>query len=376
MRNNNFLYLDNAATTKPLEAVVALFVESEKENFSNPNSIHALGVLNAKQLQNAKDNILNSFKLKKHKVIFTSSSTEANNLAIKGYCLKYKNRGKHIITTNIEHPSVLECFNQLNEQFGFEITILNVNELGVIEPSKLEEAMRQDTILVSIMAINNEIGSINPIKEIANIVHKYPKANLHVDTTQAIGKIDLNYEDIDMFVVSAHKIHGLKNSGALIYKSSLSFLPLLSGGGQEEGFRSSTVSVSNAKALALAISLVLKEDRNHVLQLRNHLLDGLNKIEGIELNSNEKCSPYIVNFSLLNKKASVVVEDLSNKGIYVSSVSACNSKKEASSYVVKALGKSDVLAHNTIRVSFAKDNTLEEVDTFLKELDNTLRSIR
>ena len=376
MKNNNFIYLDNAATTKPLEAVVALFVESEKENFSNPNSIHALGVLNANQLQKSRESILNSFKLKKHKVIFTSSSTEANNLAIKGYCLKYSNRGKHIITSNIEHPSVLECFNQLKEQFGFEVTILNVNEKGIVEPSKLLEAMRQDTILVSIMALNNEIGSINPIKEIAEIVHKFPKANLHVDTTQAIGKIDLDYSNIDMFVVSAHKIHGLKNSGALIYKSSLSFLPLLNGGGQEEGFRSSTVSVSNARALALAISLSLKEDRAKIKELRNRLVDGLKDIEDIELNSNEDCSPYIVNFSLKNKKASVVVESLSNKGIYVSSVSACNSKKEASSYVVKAIGKSDLLAHNTVRVSFSKDNTIEDVDIFLSELNNTLRSIR
>lgn len=376
MKNNNFIYLDNAATTKPLEAVVALFVESEKENFSNPNSIHALGVLNANQLQKSRESILNSFKLKKHKVIFTSSSTEANNLAIKGYCLKYSNRGKHIITSNIEHPSVLECFNQLKEQFGFEVTILNVNEKGIVEPSKLLEAMRQDTILVSIMALNNEIGSINPIKEIAEIVHKFPKANLHVDTTQAIGKIDLDYSNIDMFVVSAHKIHGLKNSGALIYKSSLSFLPLLNGGGQEEGFRSSTVSVSNARALDLAISLSLKEDRAKINELRNRLVDGLKDIEGIELNSNKECSPYIINFSLKNKKASVVVESLSNKGIYVSSVSACNSKKEASSYVVKAIGKSDLLAHNTVRVSFSKDNTIEDVDIFLSELNNTLRSIR
>lgn len=376
MKNNNFIYLDNAATTKPLEAVVALFVESEKENFSNPNSIHALGVLNANQLQKSRESILHSFKLKRHKVIFTSSSTEANNLAIKGYCLKYSNRGKHIITSNIEHPSVLECFNQLKEQFGFEVTILNVNEKGIVEPSKLLEAMRQDTILVSIMALNNEIGSINPIKEIAEIVHKFPKANLHVDTTQAIGKIDLDYSNIDMFVVSAHKIHGLKNSGALIYKSSLSFLPLLSGGGQEEGFRSSTVSVSNARALDLAISLSLKEDRTKIGELRNRLVDGLKDIEGVELNSNKECSPYIINFSLKNKKASVVVESLSNKGIYVSSVSACNSKKEASSYVVKAIGKSDLLAHNTVRVSFSKDNTIEDVDIFLSELNNTLRSIR
>ena len=376
MKNNKIIYLDNAATTKVNDEVVALFVEFEKENFGNPNSIHALGIKNAKNVQTAKESILNSFKLKKHKVILTSSSTEANNLAIKGYCLNYSNRGKHIITTNIEHPSVLECFYQLRDKFGFEVTILKVNEKGVVSAKQVLEAMRNDTILVSVMALNNEIGSINPIKEIAEVVHKFPKANLHVDTTQAIGKLDLDYSSIDMFVVSAHKIHGLKGSGALIYKSNLSFLPLLSGGGQEDGFRSSTVSPANAKAIALAIKLALQEDNKPIYELRNKLLEGLKAIDGIELNSNEDCSPYIVNFSLTKKKASVVVEDLSNKGIYISSVSACNSKKEASSYVVEALGKNSTLSHNTLRVSFSKDNTLEDVEIFLDELKSTLESIR
>lgn len=374
--NNKIVYLDNAATTKVSEEVVALFVNSEKDNFANPNSIHALGIKNAKRVQIAKENILKSFRLTKHRVILTSSATEANNLAIKGYCLKYANRGKHIITTNIEHLSVLECFNQLKDQFGYKITVLEVNSKGCVSASQIKEAMDKDTILVSVMALNNEIGSINPINEIADVVHAFPKANLHVDTTQAIGKIDLDYSKIDMFVVSSHKIHGLKGSGALIYKSSLSFLPLLSGGGQEDGFRSSTVSVANAETIALAINNALKEDRNAIKDLRNKLVEGLSKIDGIELNSDEDCSSYIVNFSLSKKKASVVVEDLSNKGIYVSSVSACNSKKEPYSYVVKALGKSDALAHNTIRVSFSKDNTSEDVELFLKELKNTLEAIR
>ena len=376
MKNNNIIYLDNAATTKVKDEVVALFVETEKDNFANPNSIHALGVYNAKKIDNARGSILSSFKLKRHKVIFTSSSTEANNLAIKGYCLNYQNRGKHIITTNIEHPSVLECFKQLKDKFGFDVTILPVNSKGAISPKQVEDAMRKDTVLVSIMAVNNEIGSINPINEIADVVHKYPKANLHVDTTQAIGKIKLDYDKLDMFVVSSHKIGGLKGSGAFIYKSSLSFLPLLSGGGQEDGFRSSTVSIANAVTIAKAINLALKEDTSKAKELKKHLIDGLKDIPGIELNSDEDCSPYIVNFSLLDKKASVVVEDLSNKGIYVSSVSACNSKKEASSYVVKALGRDDKLAHNTLRVSFSNENTLEEVDIFLEELKQTLESIR
>ena len=337
--NNKIVYLDNAATTQVSDEVVALFVEIEKNNFANPNSIHALGVKNAKSVQIAKENILKSFRLNKHKVILTSSATEANNLAIKGYCLKYANRGKHIITTNIEHPSVLECFKQLKEQFDYNVTILEVDSKGCVSASQVKNEMSKDTILVSVMAVNNEIGSVNPINEIADVVHAYPKANLHVDTTQAIGKIDLDYSKIDMFVVSSHKIHGLKGSGALIYKSSLSFLPLLSGGGQEDGFRSSTVSVANASTIALAIKNAVKEDRNAVNELKNKLVKGLKDIDGVELNSDENCSPYIVNFSLNKKKASVVVEDLSNKGIYVSSVSACNSKKNLIHMWLRLLAK-------------------------------------
>ena len=375
MKDNKIIYLDNAATTKVNDEVAALFIESEKDNFANPNSIHKLGILNAKKVEKAKEDILKFFKLNNHKVVFTSSSTEANNLAIKGYCLNYSRRGKHIITTNIEHPSVLECFYQLRDQFGFEITVLEVNKNGTISAKQVEQAMKNDTILVSVMAINNEIGSVNPISEIADVVHKNPKVNLHVDTTQAIGKEQLDYSKIDMFVVSGHKIHGLKNSGALIFKSNLSFMPLLSGGGQEYGFRSSTVSPSHAVALALAIKQSTLGNE-HIHSLRKHLVDGLQSINEVELNSDENCSPFIVNFSLKTKKASVVVEALSNEDILVSSVSACNSKKEASSYVVKALGKSDRLASNTIRVSFSKDNSIEDVDAFLDAFKRIIEVIR
>ena len=376
MKNNNPIYLDNAATTRLNEEVAALFIETNKLHFANPNSIHELGIKALKCLQISRENILSSFRLKRHKVMFTSSSTEANNIAIKGYCLNYQNRGKHIITTNIEHPSVLECFYQLRDKFGFEVTILEVNENGIVLPSQVEQAMRKDTILVSVMAINNEIGSINPVEEIADIVHKFPKCNFHVDTTQAIGKLNLNYDKFDMFVVSAHKIHGLKGCGALIYKNSLTFLPLISGGGQEEGFRSGTSSVANAVCLDKAIKLALNENRNHITELKNRLIHGLKSLDGVELNSPEDASPYIVNFSLTKKKASVVVEALSMNKIYVSSVSACNSKKEAMSYVVKAIGKSDGLAHNTIRVSFDQENTIEDVDTFLDSLKYILETIR
>lgn len=373
MENNKIIYLDNAATTVPSKDVVALYNEIEINHFGNSGSIHKLGVDSLNYLNKARESILNTFGIKDYKVIFTSSSTEATNLAIKGYAKKYSSRGKHIITSNVEHPSVLECFKSLEKE-GFEVTYLKVNNKGIVEPKDLEQAMRKDTILVSLMGTNNEIGSINPLKDLASIIHKYPKAVFHCDTTQDIGKTKVDFKDLDMFVVSAHKIHGLKGSGALIVKKQISLDPVTNGGGQEEGMRSGTVSValacSLAKALKNAYPIV------NVKEKQVYLLEELQKLDGIELNSYEECSPYIINFSLTKKKASVVVEALSNKGIYVSSVSACHSKREPYSYVVKAIGKSEELAHNTIRVSLDKSTTMEELQIFINELKNVLETIK
>ena len=373
MEDKRLIYLDNAATTIPNREVVSLYNDIEMNHFGNSGSIHKLGVDSLSLLNKARESILNSFGVKGYKVYLTSSSTEANNLAIKGYARKYSSRGKHLITSNIEHPSVLECFRQLENE-GFEVTYLKVNSNGIIEPAELEKAIRKDTILVSIMGTNNEIGSINLVKELSNVVHKHPKIAFHVDTTQDVGKTNLNYSDIDMFVVSSHKIHGLKGSGALIAKSTISFEPVISGGGQEEGNRSGTVSVALACTLAKAVKLSFPI--KNIQEKHAFLLENLKKIPGISVNSPFEGSPYIVNFSLTEKKASVVVEALSNKGIYVSSVSACHSKGEPFSYVVKALGKDDKLAHNTIRVSLSRDTTTEELENFLKELNSILETIK
>lgn len=373
MEDNKFIYLDNAATTIPDKEVVALYNEIEINHFGNSGSIHKLGVDSLNYLNKARESIIKTFGLKNYKVYFASSSTEANNLAIKGFARKYKTRGNHLITSNIEHPSVLECFKELEKE-GFEVTYLKVNSVGKVNPLDLEKALRKDTILVSIMGTNNEIGSINNIKELANIVHKNPKTVFHVDTTQDIGKTPLDFNDIDMFVVSSHKIHGLKGSGALIAKNSISFEPVISGGGQEEGLRSGTVSVAMACALAKAIKNAYPI--KNVQEIHSILEKNIQNIPGIEINSPSDSSPYIFNFSLLEKKAAVVVEALSNKNIFVSSVSACHSKKEASSYVVEAIGKNEKLAHNTIRISLDKNTSIEEIEIFVKELKIILETIK
>ena len=378
MKENKTIYLDNAATTVPNEDVVALYNEIELKHFGNANSIHALGVDSAKYLNAAKDKILKSFSLTDARVILTSSASEANNLAIKGTAFKYQSRGKHLITSKIEHPSTLEAFKQLEEDFGFKVTYLNVDKDGLVDLKDLEASIDDETILVSIMAVNNEIGTIEPIEGIVKIVHKHPKALLHVDMTQAIGKVDFNYKDIDMFSFSAHKIHGLKGSGALIAKNKISFTPIISGGDQEYSMRAGTSNVASACALAKALELSLKSKKanlEHVKKLHEHLVNSL-KDEDIVFNSENNTSPYIVNFSLLNKKASVVVEALSLKGIYVSSVSACHSKREPISYVVEETSHDNKRAKNTIRVSFNETNTIEDVDAFVNEFKKIVRSIQ
>ena len=378
MGQPNIIYFDNAATTVANSEVLETYVKAKTSYFANPSSIHSLGQQANRLLDKAREQIIDLLKTPNHEVIFTSGATESINLAIKGYAIKYQNRGKHIISTNVEHPAVKESLEQLKEQFGFDITYLKVNEKGELSLKDLESSIRKDTILVSVMAVNNETGVIFPIKEIANIVHKHPTVIFHSDVTQAIGKIDLPYQDIDMFSFSGHKIHGLNSSGALIKNKRIELLPVTSGGGQENGFRSGTSDValdaSLAKALRLAISS-LKENYEKVALLQGKLMKYLLDNPSLyHINSSD--NPYIVNFSTLTKKASVVVEALSNEGIMVSSTSACHAHKEPISEVVLAMSDNLALAKNTIRISFDASNTLEEVNVLINKLANIIGEIK
>ena len=378
MPANKSIYLDNAATTKVNDEVLSSFEKAKKIYFANPSSIHIPGQEANRLLEKAREQILSTLNVNDDELIFTSGATEANNLAIKGYALRYQNRGKHIITTNIEHPSVLEAVKQLEEHFGFEATYLPVNKDGVIEVKNLIKAIRKDTILVSVMAVNNEIGSINPIHEIAQELKKYPTIVFHSDVTQGIGKIKLPFEDMDMFSFSGHKIHGLNSSGALIKKKKIELLPLMSGGGQENNFRSGTNDVALAVSLAKALRLEndkIVENCAKITPISAFLKEYLLAHPDLyELNSCD--NPYIVNFSTLTKKASVVIEALSSRGVIVSSTSACHAKEEPISYVVKALGKSDQLAHNTVRVSLSSDTTMEDIKALISNLENIIKELK
>ena len=372
------IYLDNAASTFVDEDVLSSYQKFVKEFYANPSSSHGYGLKCADLEMKARKQIASILKVKENEIIFTSGATEANNLAIKGAALYYKERGNHIVTSKIEHASVLEAFRQLENEFGFNVTYLDVDEYGKINIDELKNVINDNTILVSIMSVNNETGAINNIEEIANVLSKYPKVLFHSDITQSVGKISVDLSKVDMASLSLHKVHGFKGSGILVKKSYVSLLPLLSGGGQEYNLRSGTnnlpYEVSAAKTLRIAFEKQ-KDNYKKVKELHTYLYEELKNINGITMNSTLDGSPYIMNFSI-NKKASVVVEALSNKGIYVSTKSACSSKKSSTSYVLQALGKTDNQASNAIRVSFTYETNKEEIDTFIKELKLILKSIR
>lgn len=369
------IYFDNAATTRPSLAVLECFEKENEQCFANPSSRHAYGREAYRKLENARLSILKSLSLSNdYRVLFTSGASESNNLAIKGIAKEYLRRGKRIITTQVEHPSVLEAFRSLEKE-GFEVIYLPTKEDGTVDPETLKENMNKETILVSIMATNNETGSNNDILALSKIVHTFPKAFFHVDVTQAIGKRDLPYSSIDLFSFSGHKIHGLKGTGALVLKKNITLLRQIDGGDQEYFFRAGTDNLPGDETLAVALEEAtknLQDNIAHAKEISSFLREELEKNDEILMNSPLEGSPFILNFSLKRKKASVVTEALSHEGIYVSSVSACNSKGEPISYVLEAMGFSKERAMNSIRLSFSRENTLEEAKTFLNTLQNIL----
>ncbi|MGM9873884.1 MAG: cysteine desulfurase family protein [Bacilli bacterium] len=380
---NNFVYLDNAASSEVYEEVLTSFSTLVKKYYSNPSSIHKYGQEANYLLDNVREKILNLLKLssKQYEVVFTSGATESNNLAIKGYCLEHQNRGNHIITSKVEHPSVLEAFNDLEKYYNFRVSYIDVDEDGSLNIEQFKKEFDNDTIFVSFMHANNETGAINDVSKIKEIIKTNPKTVFHSDAVQSVCKIKSTFDSFDMFTFTAHKIHGLKGIGVLIKKKSISLRPLLSGGGQEYNYRSGTASYPLAYSLFLALDLSLKNfdnDFKKITNFKNILLSYL--LDNKELyHVNSKFldeNPYILNFSTLKKKASVVVEALSNKNIFISSISSCHSKKEKNSYVVKSMYPHLDLDKNTIRVSFSTFNNEEDVYLLVENLKKIMESIR
>lgn len=372
------IYFDNASSTKPREEVLKEFERASRENYANPNSIHKLAMENSANIERIKNNILKNLKLdyKKYDVIFTSGATESNNLAIYGFCMRNKKRFNHILTSAYEHKSVLQVFKEL-ENLGFKVDYIKVNAKGCIDLDDLKSHLDGKPVFVSFMGVNNEIGTINDLKEIRNIIGT--ESVFHSDLVQAIGKAKVDLNSLDMFTITGHKIYGLKGCGALVKKRSINLEKIIYGGGQQQDLRSGTLDYPSICAFNVALSLLMKDENEEYKKIKiihDYLVNELKQIDGVKIHDFETSSPYIVSFSLMNKKASVVVEDLSNKNIFVNSESACYSKSEEKSYVLLSIGCSEVEASNPIRISLGMYNTLDDAKTFIEEFKKTLESIR
>ncbi len=377
-------YLDNSATTRTADSVVQIMIEAMQVNYGNPSAKHMKGVEAENYVKEAASIIAKSLKVLDKEILFTSGGTESNNTAIIGTAMANKRKGNHLIVSSVEHASVKEPFNFL-EREGFRVTYLPVNSEGIVDLEALKEALDEETILVSCMHVNNEIGAIEPIEEIGRIVKEYnPDIIYHVDAIQSYGKFRIYPKKlgIDLLSVSGHKIHGPKGSGFLYIKDKTRIKPIIYGGGQQKGMRSGTENVPAIAGLGKAVELIYNSDFDkkieHLYEVKDHLIDGLEKMEDVQINSKRdgESAPQIVSASFKDVRAEVLLHALEEKNIYVSSGSACSSNKPGLSNTLVAIGLDNNLLDSTIRFSFNYETSIEEIDYALEVLNTLVPQLR
>lgn len=371
----NRVYFDNASTTNIHPEVLKSYESLLEKYYVNSESLYNEGVEIYRMMEKARRAIAGLLDVNASDILFTSGSSESNSSAIKGVCFAQKEK-KHIITTNVEHSSIMNACKQMEEVFGYEVTYLPVNHEGIVTLQQVKDALREDTAIVSIMCVNNEVGSINPIEEISEYVKKHSHAYMHVDLTQSIGKVDINLKNIDLASISAHKLEGLKGSGILVKKAHVPYVPLINGGEQEFGIRGGTSNACVNMVFAKTLRLALENGKKYhdlIQSMHDRLIIGLTSIDGVEINSPKDAVSSTINFSYEKIPSEVMQNALNEKGFMVSARSTCDSKSDHSSYVLKAMGFSETRASSCIRVSLSYHNTLEEVDRFLNALKEVIQ---
>lgn len=376
-------YLDNSATTKVSDGVRDIVVKTMTEDFGNPSSLHMKGIEAEKYLRDAREIIAKALKVTEKEIIFTSGGTEANNMALIGVAEAYKRAGRHIITTAIEHASVLDTMKYLTEQ-GYSVTYLNVDKSGRIDLEELKNAITDETILVSVMYVNNEIGAVEPIEEIGKIIkERNPNTVFHVDAIQAFGKYKIYPKKvkIDALSVSGHKIHGPKGIGFLYVSDKVKIRPIIHGGGQQRGLRSGTDNVPGIAGMGQAVreaytDMETKADK--MRKLKDYLADSLLKLSDVRINSSngDDGAPNIVSASFIGVRSEVMLHALEEKGVYVSSGSACSSNKPGISVTLKSIGLNKEALDSTLRFSFCDTTTMEEIDYALEAVKELLPKLR
>ena len=376
-------YLDNSATTCCYKEVADLVYKMMLEDYGNPSSMHQKGVKAEKYVKEAKERIARTLKVNEKEILFTSGGTESNNLALIGGAMANRRAGNRIITTAIEHPAVSAPMQFLKEQ-GFDLVVLPVDGQGVVRMDALKEALTPDTILVSTMYVNNEIGAVEPVEEIGKLVHENcPKALYHVDAIQAFGKYRIfpKKAGIDLLSVSGHKIHGPKGVGFLYINEKARIIPQILGGGQQNGMRSGTDNVPGIAGLGLAAKMSyeqFEEKIAHMYELKKQLVEGLQSIDGVIVNGMPvmEGAPHIVSASFLGVRSEVLLHTLEDRGIYVSAGSACSTHKRAGSPTLTALGMKKAQMETTVRFSFEEENTKEQIDYCLQVLQEVLPMLK
>ncbi len=375
--SEHIVYLDNSATTKPCGKAIDYMNNALKENWGNPSSLHLLGMNAENVLTSARECVAKSIFAKPNEIIFTSGGTEANNMAIMS-AVSRKNRGNRIITTSIEHPSVLETVKRLEKE-GFEVIYLKVQKNGVISLNELENALNQKTILVSIMLVNNEVGSIQPIEQAVKLVkQKSPNAFFHCDAVQAYGKMPINVNrlGVDMLTASGHKVHAPKGIGFLYINSKTHISPFITGGGQEKGMRSGTESVPLIASLMGAVEDFpdLQKQLTLTREIYDYTKQLFSKCPIITVNSTDEGLPFVMNISVNGYRSETLLHFLEMKDIYVSSGSACS--KGNTSYVLKEMGINPKSIDSALRLSFSKHTSKQDIDLFFEEILSATKKLR
>ncbi|EDO1252953.1 cysteine desulfurase [Listeria monocytogenes] len=373
------IYFDNSATTKPNAAVLETYTKVASNYFANPSSLHRFGAKSKELLDTSRKQIATMVGALPEEIIFTSGGTEGNNLAIKGLVYSYQNRGKHIVTSSIEHPSVRMVMEEL-EQEGFTVSYLPVDKNGVIKMEALKAALTDETILVSIMGVNNEVGSIQPLHEIGEMLKLLEHTFFHVDFVQGIGKIPLalNENAIDLLTFSGHKFHALRGTGILFKRKNVHLHSEILGGGQEMGYRSGTENLAGNVALAKALRLTLENEprKEALIEIRDYLLTEIAQMPDMTVHTKQSvAAPHIVCFSAEGHRGEILVHALEKEDIYISTTSACSSKQKLASSTLKAMGVTDEEATGAVRVSLSYENRLSEAKIFIQKLQEIIENL-
>lgn len=370
------IYLDNVAASFVEDDVLDVFYNTTKKYYANPNSIHKLGREENKMISDSTLRIANMLKVLKDEIIYTSGATESNNLAIKGLCLSYKNYGKHILISSLEHNSITSSVVSL-ERLGFEVEVIPVTDKGIVDIESLKNMLRDDTILVSVTSVDSELALRQPIEEIATILKDYPNCHFHTDATQSIGKVTIDYSNVDLITINPHKFHGLDNFGILVKKKNVRLTPLIEGGKSTTIYRAGTPSLANVLALEKALELALTNQEaryNYLKELGDMIKSHLSEYKNVSINSRENSLPSIINFSLIGEKALTILDKFEEHNIILSAKTSC-CPITTPSKLVYALTKDKQKASSSIRVSLSYKTTKEEVEEFMKVFDLIYKEI-